>query len=186
MSLQSWDPMIRALAGTPFAVTDTLQIWQAIHHCPPPEAARQLCTLDSVDDSDAWLVGTDERLPAVDWLHQTFDDAPEVLRAPILLGWRLCGAELGPLSSPDHVLGWTVQLAEPEGARIAVRWKVGLDAEIVALDRPGGFTLASFVRTRTRAARIVWTLLSPMHRMATRMMLALAVRRVRSSAPSRT
>lgn len=177
--------MIRGVPGTPSAVTQTLQIWQAIHHCPPPDAARELCTLSTVDDSDAWLVGTDERRPAVDWLHETFDDAPEALRAPILLGWRLFGAELGPLSSPDHVLGWRVEVAEPEQARIAVRWKIGLDAEIVALDRSGGFTLASFVRTRTPAARVVWTLLSPMHRMATRLMTALAVRRVGLSASAR-
>lgn len=174
--------MIRTSSGTPCAVRETLRTLLAIHHCAPPRHARELCTLQTVDDSDAWLVDTDEHRPAVDWLHETFDDAPEVLRAPILIGWRICGAELGPLSSPDHVLGWTVQVAEPERARIAVHWRIGLDAEIVTLDRPGGFTLASFVRTRTRLARVVWTLLSPMHRSATRVMLALAVRRVGSPA----
>jgi hypothetical protein len=167
--------MIRSTSGTPRGVIETLQ---AIHHCPPPTAAQELCTLASVDDSDAWLVATADRRPALDWLHETFDDAPEVLRAPILLGWRLCGAELGPLSSPDRVLGWAVDLAEQDRARIRVQWRIGLDAEIVAVNRSGGFTLASFVRTRTRLGGIVWTLLSPFHRLATRLMLALAVRRV--------
>lgn len=161
--------------GTPRGVIETLQ---AIHRCPPPPAARELCTLASVDDSDAWLVGTAERRPALDWLHETFDDAPEWLRAPILLGWRLCGAELGPLSSPDRVLGWAIDLAEPDRARIRVQWRVGLDAEIVAVNRADGFTLASFVRTRGRPAGVIWALLSPFHRLATRLMLALAVRRV--------
>lgn len=165
-------------SGTPPDVIETLETLQAIHRCPPPTAAEELCTLGAVDDCDAWLVGTTDRRPALDWLHQTFDDAPELLRAPILLGWRLCGAELGPLSAPDRVLGWAVDLAEHDRARIRVQWRVGLDAEIVSLNRPGGFTLASFVRSRTRLGALVWAVLSPMHRLMTRLMLALAVRRV--------
>ncbi|MGN6252404.1 MAG: hypothetical protein ACTHNS_11375 [Marmoricola sp.] len=155
-----------------------IETLQSIHRCPPPAAAAELCTLEEVDDSDAWLVGTSEQQPALDWLHQTYDDAPAVLRTPILLGWRIFGAELGPLSAPDRVLGWTVDLAEKDRARIRVRWRIGLDAEVVALTRAGGFTLASFVRSRSRLGATVWALLSPVHRVVTRVMLALAVRRV--------
>jgi hypothetical protein len=163
-------------------VTTMLAELRDIRRVAPPAAARALCTLPAVDDADAWCVPTTDApasgsVEAVDWLRRTYGDAPGPVRIPVLTGWRLCGAELGPLADPGHVLGWRVDLAEPDRARMVVRWRIGLDAQIVTRTEPDGFVLASFVATSTRRARVVWTLLGPSHRLVTRLLLALAVRR---------
>lgn len=51
-------------------------------------------------------LGAQER-PPEQWARITFEDAPLALRWFVVLGWKtILGLRLGPLRSPDHVLGW--------------------------------------------------------------------------------
>jgi len=73
---------------------------------------------------------------------------------------------LGPRSSPDHVLGWTIGTSEPDAIRLEATSPLLGRAFIVARrvnpTRARITTYLSF--TRPRIARAIWTLVGPLHR----------------------
>jgi hypothetical protein len=143
-----------------------------------PDDVRSRTSLRNVDYQDAFIVHAGEaaRGSAEDWIREAFESAPTPLRSFIRLGWRMFGAQLGPFPSSTHVVGWRIGENEPDCTRLDVDWKIGLRANLVLRTRPPSVVLATFVEHRSRASRIVWPALLPVHIPALRYLLTRAAR----------
>lgn len=133
------------------------------------EVSEQTTVLDPVakfDYSAAWEVlvsGTDAR-PAEHWARATFEGAPRVLRTLIVAGWTAgLGLRLGPRPSPDHVLGWRIVTAAPDLIILRVQSVVVGTAHLVLRVAGPQVVLASFVHYEKRPARVVWSIVAPLH-----------------------
>jgi len=105
-----------------------------------------------------------------------FEDAPRLLRWPVLLGWRtVLQLRLGPLGSRDHVLGW--RIVHNEHGRLDL--EVGspfLHARKVVLVTSASAVVATIVNYRTRYARPIWSAVSVVHHRTEPMLLTRAAR----------
>lgn len=76
-----------------------------------PAAVRAVDPLKDADYTyalEADIAGSDARSPE-QWARAAFEDPSVAMRWFLLAGWRtVLGLRLGPLRSPDHVLGWHV------------------------------------------------------------------------------
>lgn len=88
------------------------------------------------------------------------------------------GAELAPDPSPGHLFGCPLEVDDPDSARMAVTWGIGLRATIVAHAGESETVVATFVQLETTAARRAWRAVSPIHRSLMSVGLSLAARRL--------
>lgn len=143
-----------------------------------PDEIRSRTSLTHIDYQDALVVGTRDASSdnAEQWIRRMFESAPTPLRAFIRFGWLMCGAKLGPYPAPDYVVGWRIGENEPDLIRIDVEWRVGLRAQLVLHTQPSSIVFATFVAHHRRAARILWPVLVPVHKMTVRYLIARAAR----------
>lgn len=105
-----------------------------------------------------------------------WEGAPAVLRWIFVIGWRLgLGLRLGPLHSPDHVLGWKILRREPDG--VTVEAASGLLSAYNSFERREECLVwSTFVNYRSGAGRMGWLAITPLHRLLVRIALGRAVR----------
>jgi hypothetical protein len=124
---------------------------------------------DSYDYADAFEV----RVPASDgrsseeFARFALEEAPWTVRETVWLVHRyLLRLQLGPRSSPEHVLGWPVLVSEPDVVQL--RAESPLLGRGVIVGRRLGPTRAVVTTylffTRPALARPLWRLVGPLHR----------------------
>lgn len=128
---------------------------------------------DYADAFEVRVAGSDSRT-AEQWARSALEQAPWIVRRTVLLAHRyVLRFRLGPLSSPDHVLGWTVVTSRPEVVRLEAESPLVRGIIVGRRPDPTRVVLTTFVvHRRRRAARVVWTFLAPIHRRVARALLA--------------
>jgi hypothetical protein len=112
---------------------------------------------------------------AEDWARATFEGAPfaRLLR----LGWRYgLWLRLGPYPAAGHVLGWPILETAPDRLVLGVDSAVLGPCRLVFAAGSGRLLVNTVIRFEHPAARPVWTVVSPVHRLITRLLLARAAR----------
>lgn len=119
-----------------------------------------------------------ETRSALQWARAVFEGAPAVLRWCLVFGWnRMLGLHLGPRPSDDHVLGW----ASADGDLLAgsttltARSRFLRASNVVAVE-PSTVTWVTLVHYSHPAARPLWAMARPIHRLTMRYLLARAAR----------
>ena len=89
----------------------------------------------------------------------------------MLIGWRLVlGLRLGPLSSPDHILGWRIVERRPDSTVCQLRsWFLNAYNTFVTDD--GHLVWSTFVFYERPPAGLIWPLASLLHRPLVRIAL---------------
>jgi hypothetical protein len=100
--------------------------------------------------------------------------SPVMYPALLMAHRHVLGFRLGPRSSPDHVMGWRVVTSEPELCRLEADGP--LMAGTMVARRVDAVTarLTTSVRYRRPVARIIWTIVGPIHRRAAPHLMDLA------------
>lgn len=118
-------------------------------------------------------------LPAPDvrtaeqWARAGLEGAPLVLRSAIRGAQRfVLGLRLAPASSPDHILGWTIDASEPEMVRLTAASRF-MRAHIVGrrVDPTTVRLTTMLFYDRPRIARTLWSVVAPVHRRVARYLL---------------
>ena len=133
---------------------------------------------DRPDYADAFeiLVPEPDGRTAEQWVRTGLEGAPPAMRTLIRVVHRVVlGFRLGPHPSPDHVLGWRIAASEPDVVRLeASSW---LLRAVIVGRRVGLHTtrLTTFLfYERPLPARVVWTIVGPVHRRVAPYLLARA------------
>jgi len=133
---------------------------------------------DRPDYADAFEIRVPEPdgRTAEQWVRRGLEGAPPALRLLIRVVHRVVlGFRLGPHPSPDHVLGWRIGTSEPDVVRLeAASWLVRAVIVGRRVD-PHTTRLTTFLfYERPIAARVVWTVVGPVHRRVAPYLLARA------------
>jgi hypothetical protein len=137
---------------------------------------------DYADAFEATLRRGDHRT-AEQVIRDGLEHAPPRLRATIVIVHRhVLRFRLGPISSPNHVVGWRVVTSEPDVVRLETTGP--LIAATLVGRRVGTTTarLTTFVRYQRPLARIVWAVVGPLHRRVAPYLMARAAARPAESA----
>jgi hypothetical protein len=146
---------------------------------PPPEGRRS----DYADAFEVRVTEPDART-AEQWARCALEQARPLLRRTVLTAHRhLLRFRLGPLDSPDHVLGWTIVTSEPDVIRLEASSPVIRGVIIGRRSDPTTVVLTTFVRfERPAVARVVWAIAAPLHRRVARELLVDAAEAGRTAA----
>lgn len=128
------------------------------------EKLRGIGRYDYADAFEVRVPDPDQR-SAEQWLRCGFGQAPPALRWTIVVAHRhVLGFRLAPVSSPDHVVGWTVVDAQPDVIHLEAASPL-LSAAMVGRRANATTTTLTTCLTyeRPRAAQ-VWRMLGPLHR----------------------
>ncbi|WP_375483069.1 DUF2867 domain-containing protein [uncultured Jatrophihabitans sp.] len=110
------------------------------------------------------------------WARGTFERAPSIVRYMLLLGWRLAfRLRLGSRTSAGTVLGWYVTESSADLATVSAGSKL-LEAQHHFLRDSDGIVWVTLVRAHTRAGRLVWRAIAPMHELSMPLLLRWAAR----------
>lgn len=147
------------------------------HRVDVADGVRAANTLADPDYASAFQVSTiDDRSPE-QWARRIFEDAPRLLRWFIVVGWKVAlGLQLGPRASPDHVLGWKITTATPDGITLEVRSRLVTAAKVLQVES-GRVTATTFVQYERWPGRIIWAVIAPVHHRTEPLLLTLAARR---------
>ncbi len=136
---------------------------------------RSIVADEGCDYADAFEVSVDE--PDTRSAEQLFlaglEGAPRWLRRVVLVVHRhVLRFELAPLEAPNHVLGWEILSVEPDRIRLRATGPL-LNGVLVARRlTPLSAVLETFVSYRRPVlARVVWTVVSPVHRTVAQFLL---------------
>ncbi len=101
------------------------------------------------------------------------EEAPRAVRGLVLLAWRhILRFRLGPLSSPDHVLGARVVLSRPDVVQLEVSGPIMRGVIVSRKTGPTCVVVTTYVfYERPELARIAWTIAAPLHRRVVRYLL---------------
>jgi hypothetical protein len=133
------------------------------------------------DYADAFEIRLGDADPrsAEQFARSALEEAPWPLRWTIrLVHRRLLRFRLGPRSSPDHLLGWTIITSKPDVIQLQAVSPL-LRAVIVSrrLDLPGAVVTTYLFYRQPVPARVVWTVVGPLHRRVAAYLLEHAARR---------
>lgn len=127
-------------------------------------------------DAIEYVDGDPDRT-AEDWARATFEGAPRPVSVVLWLGWRLgLQLRLGPYRAPGHVLGWPVLESGPDRAVLGVESAVLGPCRLVFEVDPGRALVTTAIRFEHRLSRPVWTVVAPVHRLITRLLVTRAGR----------
>ncbi|TYB64737.1 DUF2867 domain-containing protein [Nonomuraea sp. PA05] len=124
-----------------------------------PEPVRALSPLS--DYTDHYTLSTGVRATPEQWARAMFGDVPNAAERLI---WSGClRLRLSREPSPETVAGWRIAEQGPDWIRMeAASWF--LTANIVVRAVEGQVAAATYLRYERRLGKVVWTLLSPVHR----------------------
>jgi Protein of unknown function (DUF2867) len=112
---------------------------------------------------------------AEDWASATFEGAPWPVPLVLRLGWkRGLGLRLGPYPATGHVLGWPVFESGPDRTVLGVESAVLGHCRLVFEVGEDRLLLTTAIRYGKRASRPVWTVVAPVHRLITRLLVTRA------------
>lgn len=123
---------------------------------------------DAYDYADAFeirVLGQDPST-AEEWTRRALEEAPRLIRWTILIAHRyVLRFRLGPLSSPDHVLGWKVVTSQPEVVHIESVSPI-LRAAIIGRATSATTRAATtyLFYKRPVLGRMIFTVVGPIHR----------------------
>ncbi|UXA18465.1 hypothetical protein [Mycobacterium sp. SMC-4] len=141
-----------------------MKLFGAQRTTPPPE--RSLPGSAAPDYADAFRIPlpTEDRRDAEQLFRAGTGSAPGLGNQLVLWAHRhLLRFDLGPFSSPQHVMGWQVVAAE--AGMVALQAHGPLMNGLLELRRDNQFaTLSTYLEYRHPAAHIVWQALGPVHR----------------------
>lgn len=144
-----------------------------------PGIARAIDPLTDPDYTDAFEVDTSSAKPRSpeQWARATFEDAPVAMRWFLLLGWRAgLGLRLGPLHSPDHVLGWQILDRATNSVTLELHsWF--LTCHLVFWLDNSKLVFSSSIRYERKIGAVIWPPVSIIHRRAVPYLLQQAVYR---------
>lgn len=126
-----------------------------------PESVIACSALPAIDYADHFSLSTDVRVTPEQWARAMFGDVPSPAGTFI---WRvLLGLRLTRGPSPATVAGWRIGGRGADWIRLeAESWFLG--ANLVVHADGSHVALATFIRYRRPVGRVVWTLLSSVHR----------------------
>ena len=111
---------------------------------------------------------------AEQWARAVFEDAPPVLRAFFVVGWKVgLGLRLAPDRTPGTILGWRVLHADPHRITLAARSRIVQAENSVQVD-DATITWRTSVRYNNTLGRAVWSLARPLHQLILPRLLARA------------
>jgi hypothetical protein len=130
-----------------------------------PAAARAVDPLRDADYSyalEADTTGSDARSPE-QWARAVFEDPSAAMRWFLLAGWRtVLGLRLGPLRSPDYVLGWHVRDRTVDSIVLEARsWF--LTCYQVFWTSGSTLVYTTSVRYERKIGRVIWPPVSLVH-----------------------
>lgn len=138
-----------------------------------PPASRSAAGPSGHDFACAYAVAVapgDDR-SSEQWARDIWEGAPAPLRWFMIAGWRfVLRLRLGPLDSPDHVLGWRI-VARGTDETVCRLGSGFLDARNVFQRADGTFVWSTFVSYERRRARVIWPPVSLIHRLLARLAL---------------
>jgi Protein of unknown function (DUF2867) len=105
------------------------------------------------------------------WARAIWEGAPGPLRWFMLAGWRfVLGLRLGPMRSPDHVLGWHIVNRSPDEIVCELPSRL-LNAQNVFLRANQTLIWSTFVSYEHWLGEVIWLPVSVLHRVLVRIAL---------------
>jgi hypothetical protein len=121
-------------------------------------------------------VAPDDNRSSEQWARALWEGAPGVLRWFMLVAWRLVlGLRLGPLHSPDHILGWRIIDRDPDETVCQLRSGF-LNAHNTFRKVDGTLVWSTFVDYERPLAWVIWPPASLFHRAIIQILLRRAAR----------
>lgn len=118
----------------------------------------------------------DGQRSAEEWARAIWEQPIAPLRWMLIAGWRAgLGLRLGPLGSPDHVLGWPIAQNRPDELVVRADSKILEASNEFAVD-DSVLTWSTHVRYRNPAGRVVWAVILPAHVVLARLFLRRATK----------
>ena len=135
----------------------------------PVVAGEPLIGSDRYDYADAFEIrlGAPDARSAEQFARYALEQAPWPVRWTIRIAHRhLLRLRLGPRSSPDHVLGWTILTSRPDVIQLeAVSPLLGRGVLVARKLDPTCVVVTTYLfHTRPVPARVVWKIVGPLHR----------------------
>jgi hypothetical protein len=138
-----------------------------------PRASRRAVTLDPPlgfsdhDYADCFEIRLTEAdtHTAEQWARVALEELPGVVRRAVLwIHRRVLRLQLAPPASSTHILGWQVVNSEPDAIHLEARGPLIRAALILRRTQPTVTTFATFICYEQPVARVVWTIVGPLHR----------------------
>ena len=110
------------------------------------------------------------------WARAVFEDAPAALRWFVVFGWRrVLGLRLAPRSTKGHVLGWAIADGDLVAGSVALTAQSRfLQASNIVTVEATTVTWVTLVHYSGAAARPLWAIARPIHRLTIPYLLARA------------
>ena len=127
----------------------------------------------------ARLLDRDDR-SVEQWMRSILEDAPRILEWFVLLGWKLVlRLRLAPRGAPDAIAGWTIVETTPDSMVLEVRSSLVRARKVLDVEADR-VRLTTYVWYESRAGRLVWSALAPVHHRIEPLLLTLAASRRRA------
>lgn len=130
----------------------------------PEDALFVRARYDYADAFEIQLSERDTRTPKQVFRSALKEGHPGLRTVPIVHR-HVLRFRLGPLSSPDHLIGWRVVASEPDVVHLEAVGSLMRGNIVCRKVPPSTVVFTTFVSyVRRVPARIVWALLGPLHR----------------------
>lgn len=130
-----------------------------------PELARRTQLLAAYDYEDAYELAapTASARSTEQWARAVFEESG--MLAPLLyVGWSLyCRLDLAPRGSREAVLGWRLVVRTHDAVVLDADGS-GVHAQLVIWTTLSTLNLSTFVHYKSRAGRLLFTSITPLHR----------------------
>ncbi|MFV1471813.1 hypothetical protein ABQE57_20335 [Mycolicibacterium elephantis] len=147
-----------------------------VRQTTPVADIRTVSKLSRIDYADAFLVdvASPHARSAEQWMRVILEDAPAVVRARLLSGWKSLG--LRDAAEPS-LLGWQIADSAPDYVLLGRNSWIGMPGELLLRRTERGLLFATFVRFGNPIVRMLWAAVKPTHVQTVAALLEDAVRR---------
>jgi hypothetical protein len=156
-----------------------VQPWR-VRRVEVPQTIARSFAHSTANDAAAFALTTEaaEARTARQWASVVFEGSPTVLRWCLAFGWRyMLRLKLAPPTSDDQMLGWAIAAGDllPRSTALTAESRFLRASNLVAVE-PSTVTWVTLVHYSHPAARPLWTITRPVHRLTMRYLLARAAR----------
>jgi hypothetical protein len=131
---------------------------------PAGPARAQDGRFDYADSFEVRLTRPDDT-SAEQWARNSLELAPTWLRRLVVFAHRvLLRFELGPVSDPQHVLGWRIRRADTDTIELEAAGSLMSAVLVGSRTAPDAARLDTFLYYRGRLGGVVWAVVGPIHR----------------------